>query len=145
MNVTGSLSGLMGFLRALGVPGLGGLKQAGLQTLKSALRAAMEMEGARLQAVALHRIAGDGDVERLVQPGPFVDKDGVRMTGRQWFVHQALYAIPRVVMGGEPADLIRDDHFAAWGLAEAETLLAGVTDGAEAVRRVWERFLKQLT
>jgi hypothetical protein len=140
------LSGLMALLRALGVPGLDALKKAGFEALKRALRAALVAQGERVQKKALARLKKDGVDAKLTQDGPFTDRDGVQMNGRQWFVHEALFAIPRTIMGGTAADLaVRDDHFASWGLAEADTLLAGVTDPAQALTKVFDRLIEQFS
>jgi hypothetical protein len=138
MNVTG----IIALLRALGVAALDQLKQQGLPALMQALRAAMVLRRADILKKATARLKKDGDDAKLTSTESFTDRDGVVMNGRQWFVHQTLFAIPRALVGGGAADIIRDDTFAIWGLQEADTLLAGVTDPAVALQRVFDRILR---
>jgi hypothetical protein len=136
---------ILALLKALGVTGLGQLKTAGPVALKAALQSALARGRAGILKKALTRLTKDGDVAKLTQDGPFMDRDGVAMTGRQMFAHQALYAIPRAAgIGGTLTDLVRDDHVTAWGLAEADTLLSGVTDGSVALSLVFDRLLEQI-
>ncbi len=140
------IPGLLALLRALGTPNLSDLRKAGLDALKAALAERLMDQREAVITKALRRLEGDNDVAKLSSAATFTDKDGVDMSGRQYFVHQGIFSIARaIVPSGEIADLIRDDMFAAFGMEEADELLAGVTDGRTATDIIFNRMLEQAT
>ena len=138
------IPGLVLLLRALGTPALGQLREAGIDALNDALREKLQDRREAILIEALERLENDGDVVKLAQPGPFVDQDGVRMTGRQYFTHQALWAIPRTVLGGVPSDILRDHEYQVWGHREADARLMGVTHGPSALAIIFDRLVEQI-
>src|SRR5689334_13433577 len=104
------MTGLLALLRVLGTPNLAELRKLGLEILKAEVRDRLSSQRMRITEKALERISGETDTIRsLTEKGPFTDPEGVSMTGKQYFVHQALYALIRVVVpSGGVADVIRD-------------------------------------
>lgn len=138
------IPGLLALLRALGVAQLDKLKQEGLEALKKALVLELTTKRDALTVKALSRL--EDDVTALLAEGDssWTDKDGVVMDKYQRFVHNALWAIQRTVLGGTVSDVIRDDHFASWGSVKAKDLLEGVTTGKEAIDKVWDALIEQI-
>lgn len=140
-----NLSGLISLLRALKVSALDQLKLQGLGALKAALRAALSTQRVKILNKAVKRLVNDGTDKDMLEIGPFYDKDGMPMTGKEYFVHEALYAIARAArLPGVPADILRDDHFVSWGFIEAPSLVVH-TDVMANLDAVMERLIQQMT
>lgn len=140
------MSGLMLILRTLGDPDIAGIRRMGLNTVKEAVAGKLREQRERLVLEAASRLDKDGNFAALSDSDTeFTDKDGVEMSGKQWFVHQALFAIPRVIMSGDMADIIRDDHFAAWGMKDAHSILANEKDPIRAVGKIFDRLVEQFS